>query len=205
MTPQQGYDAMADLYAEAVPTAYQYPVERHAVEAFAERVLTSGSMGVVVDVGCGTGHVAADLTSRGLDVIGIDPSVSMLGYARSAYPGVAFAEGDASLTALPDGTDIAAIIARFSLIHISPEQVMETLRIWAARTHPDTPVLVAAQASDAPGVPLPFDHAVAPAWRWHPDELSRVLDTNGFAEEWRIVYRDQSYRFPMVQLLTHRR
>lgn len=205
MAPQQGYDAMADVYAEAVPTAYQSPIEQHAAAAFAERVLAVDATGVVVDVGCGTGHVVADLDSRGLDVIGIDPSPAMLDLARTAYPNQAFLKGDASLAVFPVACAIAAIVARFSLIHVGPEQVVETFRTWAARLSSGTPILIAMQASDDPGAPIPFDHAVAPAWRWHPDELARVVDESGFAESWRIVYRDPSYRFPMVQLLAHRR
>jgi hypothetical protein len=44
--------------------------------------------------------------------------------------------------------------------------------------------------------------ATAPAWRWHPDELSRVLASTDFAEEWRIINRpDAVNRFPGVHIL----
>ncbi|WP_439655441.1 class I SAM-dependent DNA methyltransferase [Tsukamurella strandjordii] len=201
----QGYDAMADLYAEMFTDAYQYPIERQAAAAFAERVTAGGASGVVLDVGCGIGHVAADLTRRGLDVIGLEPSAPMLAHARRAHPDLTFIDGDALLAAVPEEHEIAAILARFSLIHVSPPDVAEALRVWAQRLPAGAPVLIAVQASDEPGPPIPFDHAVAPAWRWHPDELAHVLDVHGFAEEWRIVYRDPGYRFPMVQLLAHRR
>jgi hypothetical protein len=46
---------------------------------------------------------------------------------------------------------------------------------------------------------------VAPAWRWHPDELSRVLNEGGFDEQWRVVSRpDGVHRFPEVHLLARR-
>ncbi|TWS21459.1 class I SAM-dependent methyltransferase [Tsukamurella asaccharolytica] len=198
---QPGYDALADLYAEMFPDPYQYPVERHAAAAFAE--VAAGRPGRTVDVGCGLGHVAADLAGRGLDVIGLDPSAEMLGHARRLHPGLRFVDGDASLATLPDGP-IAAILARFSLIHVEPTEVVAAVRTWSRRITPGTPVLVAFQSVDDPGPPLPFDHAVAPAWRWHPDEFARVLADAGLAESWRIVYRDKDYRFPMAQLLAVR-
>lgn len=198
---QPGYDAMADLYAETFPDPYQFPIERHAVAAFAEAA--AERPGRTLDVGCGTGHVAADLTARGLDVLGIDPSVGMLTHARRLYPDLRFVDGDASLASVPDGP-IAAILARFSLIHVEPSAVRTTVRDWADRVVPGTPVLVAFQAADEPGPPLAFDHVVAPAWRWHPDEFARTLADAGFAEAWRIVHRDTSYRFPMAQLLAVR-
>ena len=199
---QDGYDAMADLYAATIPTAYQFPIEAHAVAAFAE--LAKDRDGVTVDVGCGLGHVTADLIDRGLDAIGCDPSTGMLDHAWRTYPDLRFIAGDATLTVLPENTRIAAVIARFSLIHVEPDQVVEVVRIWSDRLTEGTPVLIAFQACDDPGPPVPFDHVVAPAWRWHPDEFSRLLRSHSFAEDWRIIYRDSSYRFPMANLLMRR-
>lgn len=199
---QPGYDAMADLYAESFPSPYQFPIERHVVAAFAE--LAAEREGRVVDVGCGLGHVTADLARQGLNAVGCDPSAAMLARARQAHPELTFLDDDARLRAIgPE--PIAALLARFSLIHLEPAQVIDVLDRWSARLAAGTPVLVAFQASDAPGAPLEFDHAVAPAWRWHPDEFSRVLRAAGFDEVWRIVYRDESYRFPMAALLACRR
>lgn len=201
MTVQPGYDAMADLYAETFPDPYQFPIERFAAAAFADAA--AGRPGRTVDVGCGIGHAAADLVTRGLDVIGVDPSPGMLGHARRLHPDLLFVDGDASLASVPDGP-IAAILARFSLIHVEPSEVISTVRAWSALVDPGTPVLVAFQATDEPGPPLSFDHAVAPAWRWHPDEFARTLADAGFSESWRIIYRDKDYRFPMAQLLAVR-
>lgn len=200
---QPGYDALADLYAETFPQPYQFPIEVHAAAAFAEAA--AGRAGRTLDVGCGLGHVTADLASRGLDVLGIDPSPGMLGHARRLHPHVPFADGDASLASVPDDIEIAAILARFSLIHVEPAAVRRTLHAWAARLPSGAPVLVAFQAADDAGPPLAFDHAVAPAWRWHPDEFAGALAAAGFDEQWRIVHRDKSYRFPTAQLLAHRR
>lgn len=198
---QPGYDVMADLYATTIPTAYQFPIERVAAAAFADAA--RGRDGTTVDVGCGLGHVTADLAHRGLTMIGCDPSTAMLDHARRAYPHLGFIEGDATLAALPRGS-LAAIIARFSLIHVDPADVADILAGWSQRLDVGGPVLVAFQARDEPGPPLPFNHAVAPAWRWYPDGFRQILQANGFDEHWRIVYRDVSYRLPMCQILACR-
>jgi SAM-dependent methyltransferase len=198
---QPGYDVLAERYSEMFPSAYQTSIERHSVAAFVERIRSEGQ---VVDVGCGIGHVTADLARRGLDAIGCDPSPAMLAIARSAYPDLAFIDTDATLARVTK--PIAAIIARFSLIHIPPDEVHEIFERWADLLRPDSPVLIASQSSDIPGPATPFEHAVAPAWRWHPDELSRALAAAGFTEEWRIINRpDAVHRFPGLHLLAHRR
>ena len=49
----------------------------------------------VLDLGCGTGHLTAQIAARGADVTGIDASVSMVAQARQNYPKVKFVLGDA--------------------------------------------------------------------------------------------------------------
>ena len=44
----------------------------------------------VLDAGCGTGRVAAELSRRGVDVVGIDREASMIATARTLAPGVRF-------------------------------------------------------------------------------------------------------------------
>ena len=42
---------------------------------------------VIADIGCGTGHQVANLSSRNLDVIGIDISPAMISKAKTNFPG----------------------------------------------------------------------------------------------------------------------
>lgn len=49
----------------------------------------------ILDVGCGTGHLSAEIAARGARVVGIDASPQMVEAARSAYPGVEFLQADA--------------------------------------------------------------------------------------------------------------
>lgn len=204
---QPGYDALAELYDETFPEAYTTPLERHVVAAFADLVLGDGHDGVVLDVGCGAGHVAADLSRRGLDVVGIDPSIEMLRIARSHYPELGFVHGDAHLGSTElDEVDVRAVLARFSLIHVPPEEVAAVLRNWSARMKVGAFVAVAGQSTDVAGAIEEFDHVVAPAWRWHPDRLRDVLAEAGFDEVWRTVNRaDATQRFPAVHIVARRR
>jgi SAM-dependent methyltransferase len=203
---QPGYDAMAELYATTFPHPFLTALEEHAVAAFADTIRTGDREGLVVDVGCGLGQVTAYLSDHGLRTVGIDPSDQMLARAERAYPQLSFVKGDASLHQLDEGEPIAAILARFSLIHIPPADVPNILRGWASRVAPGTPVLVACQISSLPGQVEEFDHKVAPAWRWHPDRLAAVLSDAGFVEVWRAVSQaDPQHRFADVHMLATRR
>ncbi|MGV9673154.1 class I SAM-dependent DNA methyltransferase [Gordonia sp. NPDC003504] len=198
---QPGYDALADVYATRFPTAYASPLERHAISMFIDELPESGAH--VVDVGCGTGHVASDLNDHGVDVRGVDPSEQMLAHARRAYPHLRFDLGDAWLGDV-DLHATAGIISRFSLIHLPPGDVHAVLDDWHRRLPAGAILLVAMQSSDEAGV-HEFDHAVAPAWRWHPDALTDSAATAGFTESWRLVSRpDLDNRFPHVHLLLRR-
>ncbi|MFI7579368.1 methyltransferase domain-containing protein [Kocuria kalidii] len=211
MQTQPGYDELAEQYELTFPGPFQTTLERHAVAAFTDMVLEHHGEGTVVDIGCGTGHVTADLAHRGLRVVGIDPSEAMLGIARRSHPDVVFRCGEANLNDSPESTDqlvpLRGVLARFSLIHIAPRLIRGVLASWAQRMPAGGVVLLAFQSLDGAGQPaVPFDHAVAPAWRWHPEEMSRWLARAGFDEAWRTVSRpDPLHRFPECHLAAVRR
>jgi trans-aconitate methyltransferase len=50
----------------------------------------------VLDVGCGTGHLTAEIARRGAITLGIDASTDMIDEARRAHPGLAFEVADAT-------------------------------------------------------------------------------------------------------------
>jgi len=50
----------------------------------------------ILDLGCGTGHLAAQIAARGAVVTGLDSSVSMIAQARQNYPKLKFVLADAS-------------------------------------------------------------------------------------------------------------
>jgi trans-aconitate methyltransferase len=49
----------------------------------------------ILDLGCGTGHLTAQIAQAGATVVGLDHSAEMLEQARSAYPLLQFIQGDA--------------------------------------------------------------------------------------------------------------
>jgi SAM-dependent methyltransferase len=202
VTTQPGYDALAEAYEEAFPDGFGSALERRAVALLADEVAASGLAGPVVDVGCGTGHVTADLAAAGLDVVGVDPSRGMLEIARRTHPDVRFVVGDASLDGLDDDRPLAGLLARFSLIHVPPDDVPAVVRAWVGRLQPGARVVVAFQCADDPNDPVvEFDHRVARAWRWHPDAMADVLARAGIVERWRLVARrDDVHRFDECHL-----
>jgi trans-aconitate methyltransferase len=49
----------------------------------------------ILDLGCGTGHLTAEIASRGAHVLGVDRSSTMLDQARRQFPDIQFAVADA--------------------------------------------------------------------------------------------------------------
>ncbi|WP_235831386.1 class I SAM-dependent methyltransferase [Gordonia zhaorongruii] len=193
MSVQPGYDALAPMYAELFTGPFESPLERAAVDAFVHGVLPVGT--TVVDVGSGIGHVTAHLSSAGLSVIGVEPSKGMRSIAQRMHPDLVFHDDDAHLRTV-DLSAASGIIARYSLIHVKPDDVREVLAGWASRLPTGAVVLLAGQSADEPGV-HEFDHAVARAWRWHPNAIGDALRDAGFIEDWRTISRpDEKHRFP---------
>lgn len=50
----------------------------------------------ILDLGCGTGQLTAEIAKQGAQVVGLDNSTNMIGQARQNYPGIAFVLADAA-------------------------------------------------------------------------------------------------------------
>jgi trans-aconitate 2-methyltransferase len=59
----------------------------------------------ILDLGCGTGHLAAQLDAAGLKVVGIDSSPEMVAQARQSYPHIPFEVADARAFAFAEPFD----------------------------------------------------------------------------------------------------
>lgn len=82
----------------------------------------------VLDLGCGTGTIAALLSGRGYDVIGVDASCDMLAIARNKTDKVLFLQQDMTRLDLY-GTVRAAVCTLDGLNYLTDEEdLRETLR-----------------------------------------------------------------------------
>lgn len=63
----------------------------------------------ILDVGCGTGQLTAEIAKAGADVVGIDSSAAMIERARSNFPDLRFEVADA--TALPFTGEFDAVFS----------------------------------------------------------------------------------------------
>jgi SAM-dependent methyltransferase len=129
----------------------------------------------IIDLGCGTGLLTRSLVAPGRTVIGVDPSHTMLDFARR-QPGsdsVAWIYGDAA--ALPaTATADLAICTGNAIMHIGPDELPSTLTSLAGALRP--------------GGTLSFEsrNPADRAWeRWTPEATYSERDTPvGRLREW---------------------
>jgi ubiquinone/menaquinone biosynthesis C-methylase UbiE len=123
---QSSYDHVAVEYAEQFHDELdRKPFDRKMLDWLAERV---NATGVICDLGCGPGQIAAYLHSRGVKVCGIDLSAEMISLAQWLNPDIAFQQGNMLfLTDVPDN-NYQAIAAFYSIIHIPRPFVTDALR-----------------------------------------------------------------------------
>lgn len=199
-----GYDAQSQRYSDFAPAHFRArPLDRALLPAFTE---LADPHRPIADLGCGPGHVAAHLHRAGLHTLGLDVSARLLAHAHRTHPGPAYIR--ASMATLPLATgSLGGILAHYSLIHTPPEQVPATFTAWARTLAPHAPALVCFQATEPGSGSQPFDHAVAPAHRHNPDDLSRAAAAAGLAETARLTVaasQDPRRGWPQTHLLLQR-
>jgi ubiquinone/menaquinone biosynthesis C-methylase UbiE len=94
------FDDVASIYDETLPG--------HVVEHYAEKrarfvLRASPPPGRILDVGCGTGALAARLAGLGYAVVGLDPSQGMLDVMRERAPEVEAVRGSGTELPFADG------------------------------------------------------------------------------------------------------
>ncbi|HKS95890.1 MAG TPA: methyltransferase domain-containing protein [Terriglobia bacterium] len=91
------------------------------------QLLEPGANERILDLGCGTGHLAAKIASSCSLVIGIDSSPAMIAEAKQNYPALAFEVADARDFQFGDPFD--AVFSNAALHWIKPpERVVECVR-----------------------------------------------------------------------------
>ena len=58
----------------------------------------------ILDIGSGTGHMTKWIESMGFEIVGVEPSAEMIGFARKNFPEIKFTEGISSELPFADGT-----------------------------------------------------------------------------------------------------
>ncbi len=115
------YDRVASEYALNLYNELDgKPIDRNLLNEFADRLQ---GIGTVCDVGCGPGHVASYLWSRGLrDICGVDISPSMVETAGALNPEIRFHQGDMRALAVPDQS-WAGIVAFYAFVNFTRPQL----------------------------------------------------------------------------------
>ena len=166
----------------------------------------------LLDVSCGTGHVAAAAALRGASVVGVDFSSEMLSRARSLHPTLDFRLGDAEDPDFPDES-FDAVAINFGMLHFQyPEralaQAFRVLRpdgraaftVWAAPDRSRAFEVVYGSIRDYGTLEVPLPPG-PPFFRFsEPEESRRVLLETGFVEP-RIESLPLIWRLPSAAVL----
>ena len=138
---EETFDRIAGEYDESLPP--------HVVEHYLSKRVDfiaancpHERWGVGLDVGCGTGVLAARLVARGFEMTGLDPSEGMLDVMRAEHPEVAAVRGWGDGLPFEDASfDLVLTVA--ALHHIAaPAAVRATLAEMARVSKPGGRIVV---------------------------------------------------------------
>lgn len=113
---------------------------------FLDALIAPGSR--VLDAGCGTGRVSAELHARGHDVLGVDVDAELIAAAPVDYPGPRYLVGDlAAMDLAGEPPFDAAVLAGNVLVFVAPGSERQVLARVAGHVRPDG-VVVTGFATD---------------------------------------------------------
>ena len=133
------FDSVADLYDESLPA---HVVEHYLAKRTAYVLEHCPPPAKALDVGCGTGVLAARLADAGYEPTGADPSAGMLDHLRRRRPDIAAVQASGTeLPFEPDSFDVVLSVATFHHI-AAPAAVRATLAEMVRVSRPGGRVLV---------------------------------------------------------------
>lgn len=132
------FDDVAAVYDESLPAH----VVEHYLRKRVRYVVEWCRRGQALDVGCGTGVLAARLAGAGYAMTGVDPSAGMLEIVRAHAPEVEALQG--SGTALPFDADAFDLVLTVATLHhiADPGDVRRTLSEMVRVARPGGRILV---------------------------------------------------------------
>lgn len=117
---RDAYDAVAAEYAARIAGELaDKPFDQAWLDRYADLVRDAGP---VVELGCGSGHVAAYLADRGLEMAGLDLSPAMVAEAQRMFPTISFQVGDMLDLPFAEGS-LAGVVLFYSIIHFEDAQL----------------------------------------------------------------------------------
>lgn len=181
---RSSYDTIAVDYAEH----FRDEMARKPVELSALSLFASVVDGPVLEVGCGTGLVTAELVKLGVDVSGLDLSPGMLEVARRQLPDVRFEVGSMLELPHPDGS-FGGVAAWYSTIHVPDDLLPAALAELARVLRPGGYLSLAFQAGDEPRhMSSALGHDIELVFhRREPDQMASLLAAAGVPVEVRTV------------------
>lgn len=125
MNTRESYDSAAEAYAEQLSDELaKKPLDRHLLNRFAEE--TRGK-GLVAELGCGPGQVAAYLNQQGVTIFGVDFSSQMVAVARKKNPQIEFCVEDMR-TLKADDASLCGIVLFYSIVHFDLTELPAVFR-----------------------------------------------------------------------------
>lgn len=119
-------DKPADIYDDFYASVYDYLVFNTVKDDYEVGFILNSSSPTsdskILDIGCGTGHHVASLGAKGLDVLGIDISPSMIKKAQENYPDYKFIVKDATNNASFNPNSFTHILCMYFTIYYFPDK-----------------------------------------------------------------------------------
>lgn len=170
---------------------------------FAE-LTTAAGLGPVADLGCGTGRIAAHLSSLGVDVFGVDLSTAMVDLARLSHPHLRFDVGSITALDLP-GAVAGGVLAWYSTIHTPPQDLpcvfTEISRVLA----PGGYLLVGFHVGDLPRTVTYRDGVSVVAYDVTPEQVAHLARQAGLVVHTQLVRAAQGReKRPQASLIASR-
>ena len=110
-----------DIYDDFYSDIYDYLVFNNLKDDYEVGYIMNSaspsSQSKILDIGCGTGHHVSSLGSKGLDVLGIDISPSMIKKAKTNFPDYKFTVGDALNNHLFESNSFTHILCMYFTIY----------------------------------------------------------------------------------------